>query len=80
MDEVSARDLRNHTATVLRRAAAGERLRVTVSRRPVAELGPLQRPTWISGEAVAFLLRRAPADERLLTDLEPLRAQVVTPK
>lgn len=47
-EEVSVRDLRNHTAEVLRRVEAGERLRVTVDRRPVAELGPLpQRTTWV---------------------------------
>jgi len=35
-DEVSVRELRNHTAEVLRRVEAGERLRVTVDRRPVS--------------------------------------------
>jgi prevent-host-death family protein len=47
-NEVSVRELRNHTADVLRRVEAGERLRVTVDRRPVAELAPLPtRGTWI---------------------------------
>jgi len=47
-DEVSVRELRNHTAAVLRRVEAGERLRVTVDRRPVAQLVPLpQRSTWV---------------------------------
>ena len=46
--DVSVRELRNHTAEVLRRVEAGERLRVTVDRRPVAELGPLpRRDTWV---------------------------------
>ena len=35
------RELRNNVAAVLRRAAAGERLVVTVDGRPVAALGPL---------------------------------------
>jgi prevent-host-death family protein len=39
--DVSVRELRNHTAEVLRRVEAGERVRVTVDRRPVAELSPL---------------------------------------
>jgi prevent-host-death family protein len=77
VDDVSARDLRNHTAAVLRRAEAGERLRVTVSRRPVAELGPIQRPAWIAGDAVEFVLHHAPLDGGLLDDLAPLREQVV---
>lgn len=47
-DEVSVRELRNHTAAVLHRVEAGERLRVTVAGRPVAELGPLpQKMTWV---------------------------------
>jgi prevent-host-death family protein len=47
-DEISVRQLRNHTAEVLRRVEAGESLRVTVDRRPVAELVPLPaRTTWV---------------------------------
>ena len=47
-DEVSVRELRNQTAEVLRRVEAGERLRVTVDRRPVAELAPLPtRTSWV---------------------------------
>lgn len=46
--DVSVRELRNHTAEVLRRVEAGERLRVTVDRRPVAELAPLpSRDVWV---------------------------------
>jgi prevent-host-death family protein len=75
--DVSARDLRNHTAAVLRRAEAGERLLVTVSRRPVAQLVPLQRDVWISGAAMERVLRDAPADTGLLDDLAPLRQQSV---
>jgi prevent-host-death family protein len=43
MPDVPARDLRNDVSGVLRRVEAGERLRVTVSGRPVAELVPLPR-------------------------------------
>jgi prevent-host-death family protein len=46
--DVSVRELRNRTAEVLRRVEAGERLRVTVDRRPVAELRPLPSPdVWV---------------------------------
>jgi prevent-host-death family protein len=41
MPDVPARDLRNDVSAVLRRVEKGERLRVTVSGRPVAELVPL---------------------------------------
>jgi prevent-host-death family protein len=80
VSDVSARDLRNHTAAVLRRAEAGERLRVTVSRRPVAQLGPLERAAWASGPAVERVLREAPADAGLLDDLAPLRDQTIEPR
>jgi prevent-host-death family protein len=43
MSDVPARELRNDVSAVLRRVEAGERLRVTVSGRPVAELVPLSR-------------------------------------
>jgi prevent-host-death family protein len=78
--EVSARDLRNHTAALLRRAQAGERLRVTVSRRPVAELGPLGRATWVAGAAMERVVREAPADPGLLDDLAPVRQQTIDPQ
>lgn len=43
MARVASRELRNDTAGVLRRAAAGEPLEITVNGEPVAELGPLRR-------------------------------------
>jgi prevent-host-death family protein len=38
---VPQRELRNHTAEVLRRVEQGERIEITVNGRPVAELGPI---------------------------------------
>jgi prevent-host-death family protein len=43
MTDIPARELRNNVSGVLRRVESGERLRVTVSGRPVAELVPLPR-------------------------------------
>ena len=80
VSDVSARDLRNHTAAILRRAESGERLRVTVSRRPVAQLGPLERTTWASGPAMERVLLEAPADPALLGDLGFLREQAIEPE
>ncbi|MEA2297765.1 MAG: hypothetical protein QOF77_701 [Solirubrobacteraceae bacterium] len=61
-DEVSVRELRNHTAEVLRRVEAGERLRVSVDRRPVAELSPLpKRLTWVPRRRVVDALIQADA-------------------
>ncbi len=72
-DEVSVRELRNHTAEVLRRVEAGERLRVTVDRRPVAELGPLpRRDVWVPRErALAALTQADPALRDQLADALP---------
>lgn len=41
MNDIPARELRNDVSAVLRRVERGERMRVTVSGRPVAELLPL---------------------------------------
>jgi prevent-host-death family protein len=71
--DVSSRDLRNRTAEVLRRVEAGERVRISVNRRPVAELVPLGRPSWVSGASIERILREAPADVALLADLAAVR-------
>jgi prevent-host-death family protein len=42
-DDVSGRELRENATILLRRVAAGERFRVTVHGRPVAELVPIER-------------------------------------
>jgi prevent-host-death family protein len=66
--DVSVRELRNNTADVLRRVEAGERLRVTVDRRPVAELSPLPaRDTWVPRQRVVDALIQA--DRRLRGEL-----------
>jgi prevent-host-death family protein len=77
MTEASSRDLRNHTADLLRRAEAGERIRINVNRRPVAELVPLGRPQWASGAAFERILQEAPADADLLDDIAALRTQSI---
>lgn len=69
-DAVSARDLRNHTSAVLRRVEGGERLTVTVSRRPVAELRPLpRRAQWVPTSVAWPRLRDALADPGLREQL-----------
>ena len=80
MADVSSRELRNHTADVLRRVEAGERLRISVNRRPVAELVPLGRPRWASGAAIERVLLEASADATLIDDLAAIRGQVVEPR
>lgn len=41
LSPIGVRELRNQVAAAIRRAAAGERLVVTVDGRPAAQLGPL---------------------------------------
>ena len=45
MTDVAARELRNNTADLLDRAAAGEEITITVRGRPVAALVRLDRPS-----------------------------------
>jgi prevent-host-death family protein len=42
--EVSIRDLRNHGGEIVDRAASGERIVITRSGKPVAELRPVKPP------------------------------------
>jgi prevent-host-death family protein len=75
-EEVSVRELRNHTAAVLRRVEAGEHLTVTVDRRPVAELVPLPAPmTWVPRRRVfdGLIL----ADSGLTADLEAALGETI---
>lgn len=69
--EVSLRDLRNNASEVLRRVEAGEHLRVTVDRRPVAEIVPLprKRSALPFAELEAFWRRGQGADPELTQDL-----------
>jgi antitoxin (DNA-binding transcriptional repressor) of toxin-antitoxin stability system len=75
--EIADHELRDHTIAILRRAEAGERMRVTVDRRPVAQLGPIERDYWTSGPAMELVLERAPSDAALLADLASVRRQIV---
>ena len=71
---VASRDLRNDTASVLRRAAAGEVVEVTVNGEPVAALGPIQeqRSHWTPRAVFATRLARTQADPALRADLRAL--------
>lgn len=73
MADVAARELRNDVSGVLRRVEAGERLRVTVSGRPVAELAPLPtRPQSMSWDRFTQHLAGGHADPELATALADL--------
>jgi antitoxin (DNA-binding transcriptional repressor) of toxin-antitoxin stability system len=73
--DVSIRELRNSTASVVADLEAGERLTLTVNRRPVADILPHveQRDPWIASSELRRIVREAPADPALLEDLDDVR-------
>lgn len=56
---MTIRELRNHGGEVIDRAARGERITITRSGRPVAELRPLRPP--LVADALLSRWRRLPA-------------------
>ena len=71
MTAIPARDLRNHTAEVLRRVEAGEEIEVLRDNRPVARIVPLpRRREWIPAiEILRELGRLGPDDTGLAEEL-----------
>ena len=69
---VAARDLRNHTAGILRRVEAGEEIQVLKENRPVAKIVPLpRRRQWLpAAEIVRELERLGPDTTGLREDLQ----------
>jgi antitoxin (DNA-binding transcriptional repressor) of toxin-antitoxin stability system len=73
--DVSIRELRNSTAAVVAELEAGERLTLTVNRRPVADIVPHaeDRDPWVPAAELRRIVRDAPADPGLLDDLADIR-------
>jgi prevent-host-death family protein len=74
MASVASRDLRNHTAEVLRQVATGARVTVTVNGKPVAEIGPVSglRSVSMPKSELIELLAHRQADPGLRDDLRAL--------
>ncbi len=71
MSEVSIRELRNHGGDVVDRAAKGERLTITRSGKPVAELRPLSREPKPLDVIIARRRQLPPVDpDQLRQDLD----------
>jgi prevent-host-death family protein len=63
MTAIPARDLRNHTAEVLRRVEAGEEIEVLKDNRPIAKIVPLpRRRQWVPAAEVGRELARLGPD------------------
>lgn len=74
---IPARDLRNHTAEVLRRVAAGEEIEVLKDNRPVARIVPLKRRRqWLpAAEVIGELVRLGPDTTNLGEELRETLTQ-----
>lgn len=72
---VSIRELRNSTSAVVSELEAGERLTLTVNRRPVADILPHaeSRDPWVPASELRRIVRDAPADAGMLDDLAEVR-------
>lgn len=74
MTMVPARDLRNHTAEILRRVADGAHVTVTQHGKPVAEIGPVasERPQFLRRAELLKILDTIQADAGMRDDLAEL--------
>jgi len=75
---IPQKELRNSVGEVLRRAEAGERFTITVAGRPVAELGPAARRSWVGGPALNAVFE-TPAPRTLNEDLERFPGALLDP-
>jgi prevent-host-death family protein len=75
--EVASRELRNNTASVLRRVQAGEEIVITVRGKPVAALLPASAAArrWLPRGELIRRLSAAQADAGLRLDLERLAGE-----
>jgi prevent-host-death family protein len=71
VDELTARAVRNNTASVLGRVQAGEDITITIKGRPVAILTAVRpaRRRWLTRSEFVARLRRDQADAGLRDDL-----------
>lgn len=74
MTTVASRDLRNHTADVLRQVAEGTSVTITVNGKPVAEISPVRstRAQFMTKADLLEIIAFKQADPGLRRDLEAL--------
>jgi antitoxin (DNA-binding transcriptional repressor) of toxin-antitoxin stability system len=80
--DISQRELRNSSGDIMRRLDEGESFVVTRNGRPVGELRPLQRPRFVSAEAVVAAFGDAPAidADAFRSDLDAVADQGTEPR
>lgn len=74
MSTIASRDLRNHTAEVLRQVSGGTHVTITVNGMPVAEISPVRsaRKQFLTKADLIELISHRQADRGLADDLERL--------
>ncbi len=77
MSTIASRDLRNHTADVLRQVADGTRVTITVNGTAVAEIWPVraERRQFLTKADLIELIAHRQADPGLTGDLERLAGE-----
>ncbi len=77
MTTIASRELRNHTADVLRRVADGTHVTITVNGVPVAEISPIRstRKHFLSQSDLVEIMTRKQADPGLRDDLAALAGE-----
>jgi antitoxin (DNA-binding transcriptional repressor) of toxin-antitoxin stability system len=77
--DISVRELRNSTAGVIADLEKGERLTLTVNRRPVADIVPHaeDRDPWVPASELHRIRGEAAADAGLLDDLADVRGDEI---
>jgi prevent-host-death family protein len=78
MATIPQKELRNRVGEVLRRAEAGENITITVSGRPVAQLGPIRARQWVPSSQLDDLWS-APPDLTLDADLATIGGELTDP-
>lgn len=74
MTTIASRELRNHTADVLRQVSGGTNVTITVNGLPVAEISPIRsaRKHFLSKSDLVEIMTRKQADPGLREDLAAL--------
>jgi len=77
MTTIASRELRNHTADVLRQVSGGTHVTITVNGRPVAEISPIRsaRKHFLSKSDLVEIMTRKQADPGLRDDLVALASE-----
>ena len=77
MPSVASRDLRNHTADVLRTVSGGTAVTVTVNGSPVAEIRPIRsaRSRFLTKADLVEIVSRHQTDAGLTSDLQDIAGE-----